>query len=110
MKYVIILEQRGEGCDYTIGCGINFRVIEAESREKAEEEAKNYFLRNYAYGCEWDKNQSDIEFMTIAENPEYLPLDVWWNEILEDRKKKANVAKEAQEKAELARLLKKYVK
>jgi hypothetical protein len=108
MKYVIIFEQRGEGCDYTIGCGIKFKIIEANDLEDARNKAKEYFLMNYCYGAEWDRNLCNIEYMTIAENPEYLPVGDWWNEVMEEKKKKAEKAQEAKEKAELARLLKKY--
>ena len=37
MKFLICLKQSGEGCDYTIGCGMNFEIIEASSLENAKE-------------------------------------------------------------------------
>ncbi len=34
-KFRYIVEQAGEGCDYTIGCGIAHGVIKSESKESA---------------------------------------------------------------------------
>ena len=36
-KYLFIMEQHGEGCDYTIGCGMTTKVIEADSMDDALE-------------------------------------------------------------------------
>jgi hypothetical protein len=36
MKYMIVKQQNGEGCDYTIGCGISVEIIEAGSIQEAE--------------------------------------------------------------------------
>lgn len=38
-KFLAVFKQAGEGCDYTIGCGIAVHEIEAENREKAFEKA-----------------------------------------------------------------------
>ena len=37
MKYLICTKQYGEGCDYTIGCGMDFDFIEADSIQDAIE-------------------------------------------------------------------------
>ena len=33
MKFLVCMTQHGYGCDYTIGCGMRYDVIEADSRE-----------------------------------------------------------------------------
>lgn len=33
MKYIVLLKQKNEGCDYSIGCGMRFDEVEAESDE-----------------------------------------------------------------------------
>ena len=37
MEYLVCLKQRGEGCDYTIGCGYIFKYIDADSVDDAAE-------------------------------------------------------------------------
>lgn len=34
-KFLYLKKQSGEGCDYTIGCGINFEIIHAQSFDDA---------------------------------------------------------------------------
>ena len=110
MRYVIILEQRGEGCDYTIGCGINYKTIEAKDFEEAQAKAKAYVIENYTYGCEYDRSLCDLEYMTIAAAPTSLPINEWWDEERKKELKELRDVKEAEERAELARLQKKYNK
>jgi len=110
MRYVIILKQRGEGCDYTIGCGINFKIIEARDFAEAQVKARAYFIENYSYGCEYDRNLCDLEAMTIAAAPTSLPVDEWWSAIRIKEVERQKAAKEAEELAELERLKKKYNK
>lgn len=33
MLYLVIMKEEGEGCDYTIGCGMNYEMVEAENEE-----------------------------------------------------------------------------
>lgn len=40
MKFAVIMSQEEEGCDYTIGCGISFEIVEAESIEEVKESVK----------------------------------------------------------------------
>ena len=48
MKYLVCQKQEGAGCDYTIGCGMRFDFIEADSIQDVIEEVvypngrKNY--------------------------------------------------------------------
>lgn len=36
-KYLVCKKQKGEGCDYTIGCGMRYDFIEADSVDDAIE-------------------------------------------------------------------------
>ena len=38
MKYYLYREQRNEGCDYTIGCGVQLKSLRATTREEAMKE------------------------------------------------------------------------
>lgn len=37
MKFLVCEKQQGHGCDYTIGCGMLFRVVEAADAKALEE-------------------------------------------------------------------------
>ena len=51
-KYIAIRVQNGEGCDYTIGCGINYVEVEADSFEEAFEKLKvQCYLDDYEDEC-----------------------------------------------------------
>lgn len=39
MKFLVCEKQSGEGCDYSIGCGMKYSLIEADSIEEAQEQA-----------------------------------------------------------------------
>jgi phosphoenolpyruvate carboxylase len=47
MKYIAILRQDGEGCDYTIGCGINTIEFEANDALEAGLKLKEIVRENY---------------------------------------------------------------
>lgn len=37
MLFLVVKKQRGEGCDYTIGCGMRYDWVEATSMEEVED-------------------------------------------------------------------------
>ena len=37
MRFIVFFTQAGDGCDYTIGCGKKYEIIEADSMEDAKE-------------------------------------------------------------------------
>ena len=37
MKFLVCKKQEGEGCDYTIGCGMRYDIIYADSIEEVQE-------------------------------------------------------------------------
>jgi len=52
-KFIAIRVQNGEGCDYTIGCGINYEEVEADNFEDAWEKLKaEAYLDDYESDCE----------------------------------------------------------
>ena len=38
MQYMVIYKQSGEGCDYTIGCGMKYEILEADDMKELTEE------------------------------------------------------------------------
>lgn len=47
MKYYAYLKQKGEGCDYTIGCGQLLTTLEAKSDDDAREKLASLVKEEY---------------------------------------------------------------
>lgn len=54
MKYLIVKQQSGYGCDYSIGCGISTEFVEAESAEEA--------FSKMADGTDWMQEKMSWEY------------------------------------------------
>lgn len=48
MQYTLIIWQREEGCDYTIGCGVRIEEFSAIDRDMAEQKARD-FMRDMVH-------------------------------------------------------------
>ncbi len=115
--YLLVMNQSG-GCDYTIGCGIAYEFIEANSMEEAIRKAKKDLCGyeiEYKGEIHFEERRigADIDYIqraTIYEisASENLPLSSWLEEqkiIIEGHAKKKQ---EKDELAEFERLKKKY--
>lgn len=110
MQYLVIFKQASEGCDYTIGCGINYEVMEANSIEDLKEKI------TFPYGKEEYSrfHSTDIYFSEIIVVPfnETEPLDI--EELINMGKKVDNAFDNEKElsadEAEFERLKKKLGK
>lgn len=60
-KFLAILDQAEEGCDYTIGCGTAVHLIEADSYDEAFEILKNDRWPDYESG------ECDINYIANGE-------------------------------------------
>ena len=74
MEYLMIIKQKGGGCDYTIGCGIDYEVIEAEN---------DFEIFNHVTSV---LSKEDIEECYICEMSSVKKLDLndfdkYWDEI-----------------------------
>ena len=108
MTYYLYMNQKGYGCDYTIGCGEKMIALEGDTLEEAMEFAVKEYLTgdNYSYG--WgDYALCAAYIVEIREDlmPTIERLHKEAEEAVEVEKKRR---KEYQEKDELARLKKKY--
>ena len=61
--YYIYLNQNGEGCDYTIGCG-NKLILMASNKDSIISNVENYIKENYPVGSEYE-----LKNVLIFENP-----------------------------------------
>jgi len=48
MKYYAYLKQKGEGCDYTIGCGNTLIKLNAKNDSEAKEKLKETIIEEYS--------------------------------------------------------------
>jgi len=107
MKWLICKKQYGEGCDYTIGCGMTFEIVEAETKEDILEQTiwpdgKDEFSMF--------ETESAIETLLITPyDPkcvvELKPIE---KEIKDSRIKEKDAENKNKELAELKRLQEKY--
>lgn len=55
MKYYAYLKQKGEGCDYTIGCAQTIRTFEANDDDDAKLKLSDIILEDYTGETELSK-------------------------------------------------------
>lgn len=104
MKFIAILRQEGEGCDYTIGCGINVIQFEAEDYIEAAKKLKLIVYENY--------NNDDARLKSLiyyhVDGTYDTDIKKWYDEFATLKVQKIEKEKELSERMELERLLKKY--
>ncbi len=98
MNFVVIYNQ-GNGCDYTIGCGINSQQFTAPSWEHAVEFVKKEIAENYRGERELEK--AELFEVSLYAN---LPLKLWKQEMAAADAQAEERAAIARDRAELARL------
>ena len=107
MKFLVCRKQEGEGCDYTIGCGMRFDVIEADSLNAAVDRIV------------WPDGQDECsslegEFALVKilavpfDEVHIVDVEGYKSAIAKVRDDERKAAAEAAEKEELARLKRKY--
>ena len=107
MKYLICEKQEGEGCDYTIGCGMRFDFIEADSIQDAIEKTVYPDGRDEHCALEGENALEKIliiptEYVTVVD------VEKMAQEIKQRRKDEAAEAQKVKELAEFKRLQAKY--
>jgi hypothetical protein len=78
-QYVALYEGAGEGCDYTIGCDLNFDVIDAKTDEDALGQVRSWWEENNGGEAPIAKIRL---FQVAHEIP--VPLRRWTTEDLEE--------------------------
>lgn len=102
-KFYLWLEQEGGGCDYTIGCGLRLIALKARTLEEARVEA----FREVGDGR---NEEGRIETALVIEAARVERMDVRAHYLAEESKRfqRESELAEARERAELARLQKKF--
>jgi len=104
-KYMVIMVQNGEGCDYTIGCGVKVEPLKARTVEDARAEAQRIItLDGY---LERDGAVYKAVLVTAHED---LPVESWKAGLKAVREAEEAEEQRGRELAELERLKAKYGK
>ena len=107
MKYLICEKQEGEGCDYTIGCGMRFDFIEADSIQDAIE--KTVYPDGRDEYCALEGENALEKILIIpAEYVTVVDVEKMAQEIKQQRKDEAIETQKVKELAEFKRLQAKY--
>jgi hypothetical protein len=104
MRYILVMQQYGEGCDYTIGCGIKYRIMTARTFEEAQLAAKKYIQEGYPVGEDIELARAYLSTLVGDE----LPLNEWYDEMRKENIEAKEQEIKKQELAELERLKAKY--
>ena len=114
-KYIAIMRQKDEGCDYTVGCGVRVEEFEAEGPVEAVKQAiVEFSLEDYAKGegdpihylSGGESELIELKILHVHEDGiDLLPLLQEWSKSINEFRRKFEKNKE---RAELERLRKKY--
>ena len=107
--FMAYLTQRGEGCDYTIGCGRKMVNLKAKTREDAIKEVEALINGTNDEGGYSDDSELS-KCVLIEGTQEDMPLKKWYKEIEDEEKQAQTKEKEDKERAEFERLQKKFAK
>lgn len=109
MKYLYCKKQHGQGCDYTIGCGMRYGFIEAQTIEDAVNRLIYPNGKDEISALEGEMALKEI-ILIPAENVFIVDVDIEADKIKEMRKRENETANEMRELAEFRRLKAKYDK
>jgi hypothetical protein len=105
MKFVILLTGSGVGCDHAIDCNKTWQIVEKPTIDEAISDLKN--LLNKQYPADSDFSLDSVKIFVVNSEINFNVKE-FYAKILDERKAKTEVSKEAKERAELERLKKKY--
>ncbi len=110
--FIAWLKQKGEGCDYTIGCGFELVELQSQSLDAARLELENIILGedgNGSYTQESGRELSEAHLYEVN-SKHIMPLDIWYQEHNKKQQQAALKYMEEQEHKEFERLQKKFGK
>ncbi|MFW6225939.1 MAG: hypothetical protein ACOC3V_03185 [bacterium] len=103
-KYISFIRQEGEGCDYTIGCGINLIKLKSTNMDDATQEMKEIIKEQYNY------SEAYLEKCTIYEVTDSFKLNTKdvYSELKKEKEYEKKKQEEEKERKEYERLMKKF--
>jgi len=118
MKFICVMKQNGEGCDYTIGCGMRFFTLNAETPEEATDKIikkldfEDYESGNSNPGYHCKDGEQELSIWRLFEiKAEYNLLELlhqWEVNFNEAENTRKTAKKEAEERAEYEKLKQKF--
>jgi hypothetical protein len=104
MIYFVHLDQGGEGCDYTIGCGHSLQRLKAGSIDAARAEVEALIAEDYS------SEMTEVAHVKILEVATVLELDVAAHyQALKEQQRVAEAARRLKsEREEFERLKQKF--
>jgi hypothetical protein len=108
-KYVALINEDGEGCDYTIACGQTFIQLEARKPEDIRSEIMEIF-DDHGMGPDHESNEDDpFDTIHVVEVSKVLSFsrDKVFSEDIERRKESEAEEERRRDEAELKRLTRK---
>lgn len=120
-NWLIVFFQEGEGCDYSIGCGISTSIVEMNDEQPVIEQLKK-FLVDFniseevspgVYKVKSKKDEVSIDFALLVKIENFRLVDIdkdlrkydlaYWNKKSEEEKLAAEVAEFERLKAKLGK-------
>lgn len=103
-KFICFIKQDGEGCDYTIGCGLNLLQLKSTNMDDAIQEMKDIIKEEYNH------YESKLGFCTVYEVSETHKLNVkgYYNQLESEKFELKKKLQEEKERQEFERLKKKF--
>lgn len=106
-KFWMLLVQAGEGCDYTVGCGMCARPLKSSTLEDARAEAKVYFEGSHYVD---PKSETVLSHVVLITGSEFLLLNQWKMDYTAAQAAKETEQRQVRDLMELDRLQKLYGK
>ena len=105
----MLLKKQGGGCDYTIGCGLNYEIFDAVDKEVAVEISRDLLAEGGHLStnphAEWNLQEA---LLIQVESIDPLPLGEWLQERKAEQTAEEAKKKEAAERAQYEHLKGKY--
>lgn len=106
-KFLAIFKQKHEGCDYTIGCGLNYTFILEDNITDAKSTLKKIVKEEYSVDS--DRSLSKIILISCSDIQDIDP-DMWYSEFRKEKSQEEQSQIEKKERELLQKLKQKYEK
>jgi hypothetical protein len=97
-RFVAVLKQAGDGCDYTIACGTEVVTLDATTADEAVVAART-LLREY----QGERGLESMQILALAGSFS-APVDTWYREFNSEAQDAVNAKQRRTDYAELVRL------
>lgn len=107
MLYIALVEEKGEGCDYTIDCGKTWWMIEADNMTLAALKVSDMLAEDY-WGDGLVENRFEYIKLLEISSIEVLPIVKWHDELTRTYRDVERAKQEVEERELYKRLKTKF--